>query len=73
MATRMQFKQSTEERSRRCFSEEFKRKKVREIEQKITCIAEVSRQYEVRANNVSKWLSKYGSNYMKGVRTIVES
>ena len=71
MATRKQFQQSTEERRRRHFSEEFKQKKVREIEQKVTTIAEVSRQYEVRENNVSKWLVKYGQNYMKGVRVIV--
>ena len=73
MATRNQFKQSVAERRRRVFSEEFKQKKVREIEQKITTIAEVSRQYEVRDTNVSKWLLKYGSKHMKGVRTIVES
>ena len=73
MATRYQFKQSTDERRRRHFSEEFKRKKVREIEQKITTIAQVSRQYEVRENNVSRWVGKYGQNQMKGVRTIVES
>lgn len=73
MATRYQFKQSTTERQRRIFSEEFKRKKVREIEQKITTIAQVSRQYEVRESNVSKWMAKYSQNYMKGVRTIVES
>jgi len=73
MATRNQFKQSVSERRRRIFSEEFKQKKVREIEQKITTIAEVSRQYEVRDTNVSKWLLKYGSKHMKGIRTIVES
>jgi transposase len=73
MAKREQFKQSREERQRRIFSEEFKRKKVREIEQQLTTIAEVSRQYEVRANSVSKWLAKYGQHYKKGVRTIVES
>jgi len=73
MATRPQFTQSTEERRRRSFSEEFKIKKVREIEQKITTIAQVSRQYEVRDSNVSKWMVKYGQNYMKGVKTIVES
>jgi transposase-like protein len=73
MATRRQFRESTEERRRRTFSVEFKQKKVREIEQKITSIAEVSRQYDVRENNVCKWLDKYGSNKMKGVRTIVES
>src|SRR5438094_6432892 len=73
MANRQQFKQSREERQRRIFSEEFKTKKVREIEQQITTIAQVSRQYEVRESSVSKWLVKYGQHYMKGVRTIVES
>ena len=73
MATREKFKQSTEERKRRSFSEDFKTKKVREIEQKITTIAEVSRQYEVRANNVSRWVKKYGQNQKMGVRTIVET
>ena len=73
MATRAKFKQSTEERRRRVFSEEFKRKKVREIEQKISTIADISREYEVRENNVYKWLLKYSDKYMKGVRTIVES
>jgi transposase-like protein len=73
MATRQQFKQSESERRRRHFSEEFKQKKVREIEQKSTTIAEVSRQYDVRQNNVSRWMAKYGKNYMKGARVIVES
>jgi transposase len=73
MATRYNFKQSTDERRRRTFSEEFKQKKVREIEQKITTIAEVSRQYELRESNIHKWLRKFGNNYMKGTRTIVES
>ncbi len=73
MATRQQFKQSEAERRRRHFSEEFKQKKVREIEQKSTTIAEVSRQYDVRQNNVSGWMAKYGKNYMKGARIIVES
>jgi len=73
MAKRQQFQLSTEERRRRTFSEEFKQKKVREIEQKITSIAEVGRQYEVRTSSVSNWLSKYSNQRMKGIRTIVES
>ena len=73
MANRHQFQQSREERQRRVFSEEFKRKKVREIEQQITTIAQVSRQYEVREDSVSKWMAKYGQHYMKRERTIVES
>jgi transposase-like protein len=70
MATRQQFKQSGSERRRRHFSEEFKQKKVREIEQKSTTIAEVSRQYDVRQNNVSRWMAKYGKNYMKGASSL---
>ena len=73
MATRQKFKQSSEVRQRRTFSEDFKVKKVREIEQKITTIAEVSRQYEVRDTNIYRWLSKFGKHQNKGVRTIVES
>ncbi|HEX6914704.1 MAG TPA: transposase [Chitinophagaceae bacterium] len=73
MATRHQFLQSRAERQRRIFSEDFKSRKVREIEQKQTTIAQVSRQYEVRESSIAKWISKYGKNYMKGIRTIVES
>ncbi len=73
MATRRQFKQSTEERRRRVFSEEFKIGKVREIEQKITTIAEISRAYDVRQNAVSQWIKKYSSNYKKKEKVIVES
>ena len=73
MAQRYQFKSSTADRQRRQFSEEFKRNKVKEIEQKIVTIAQVSRQYEVREGSITKWLVKYGSSYMKGVRLIVES
>jgi len=72
MATRQKFRQSTAERRRRTFSESFKREKVREIEQGISTIAEISRMYDVRQNNVYKWTIKYGTNPMKGVRTIVE-
>jgi transposase len=73
MATKQQFKQSSADRQRRTFSEEFKRKKVKEIEQKITTITAVCKEYEVRDSNVRKWLATFGTNYMKGVRIIVES
>lgn len=73
MATRQKFIQNTRERRMRKFSEEFKRKKVREIEQKISTIAEISRTYDVRQNSVSHWVTKYSNQYMKGTKTIVES
>ena len=52
MATRQQFELSTEERRKRTFSEEFKKQKVKEIERKQTTVLEVSKAYQVRANNV---------------------
>ncbi len=73
MATRQTFMQSSEERRKRTFSEEFKRKKVREIELKITTVSEVSRAYDVRKQNVSNWVCKYGNRKgEKGVKVIVE-
>jgi transposase len=72
MATKYQFKMTTEERRNRIFSEELKQKLVREIEQKKSSIAQVSRQYEVRENTISKWLKKYGMDKKSQVRTIVE-
>ena len=72
MATRQVFELSTSERRKRIFSEEFKKQKVQEIERKQTTIAEVSKVYQVRYNNVSKWVEKYGLNHQKGVRLVVE-
>ncbi len=73
MATRQTFKQSTAERRRRRFSEEFKRKKVREIEQKVSTVTEVSRAYDIRINNVYRWIKKYGNpTNSQGERVIVE-
>lgn len=72
MATRQQFQLSSEERRKRTFSEEFKRQKVREIERKETTVIEVSKAYQVRVNNVYKWMNKYCIKDNKGVRLVVE-
>ncbi len=73
MATRQTFKQSTAERRKRRFSEEFKRKKVREIEQKVSTVLEVSRAYDIRKSNVYLWIKKYGNTTTsQGERVIVE-
>jgi len=72
MAIREQFKLSTEERRKRTFSEEFKRQKVKEIERKQTSVLEVSKAYQVRANNVYKWIEKYSFKDKNGVRLVVE-
>lgn len=72
MARKEQFTLSQEDRRRRVFSDEFKKKKVREIERKQTTVAEISRTYEVRPWSVRLWLYKYGSNSTKGIKLIVE-
>jgi transposase len=72
MATRQQFELSTAERRARTFSDEFKRQKVKEIERKQTTVSEVSKAYQVRANNVYKWIDKYSLKDKNGVRLVVE-
>lgn len=72
MATRQQFELSTAERRTRTFSEDFKRQKVKEIERKQTTVSEVSRAYQVRSNNVYKWIDKYSLKDKNGVRLVVE-
>ena len=73
MATREQFKMTTSERSSRTFSNNFKIKKVREIEQGKTKVSEVCKQYEVASISVYRWLKKYGSMKNKKERIIVET
>jgi transposase-like protein len=73
MATRKQFEQSRKERQMRTFSVDFKKKKVRELEQKKVTVSEISRQYEVSVNSVYKWLNKYGQSKLREERTIVEA
>lgn len=72
MATRETFEMTERERRRRIFSEDFKKQKVREIEQKTTTVTEVSKTYQVRANNVYKWIEKYSTTRKKEARLIVE-
>ena len=61
------------ERRNRYFSEEFRRKKVREIERNITTISEVCREYQVSGTSVRKWLYKYSAMRKKGIKQVVEA
>lgn len=72
MATRPEFVLSVSERRRRIFTPEFKRQKVREIEQRLTTKSEVSRAYQVSYTTLNRWVQKYSSTYKKGVRLVVE-
>lgn len=73
MATRFKFRQSILERRRRSFSIDFKAQKVRELEQKITTITELRKEYEVSDTTIYRWLRQFSITYMKGVKTIVEA
>lgn len=73
MAKRSQFKMSVQERRNRSFSEEFRKGKVREIEQGISTISEVRKAYEISGTTVYKWLRTYGSNQEKKEKMVVES
>ena len=72
MATRQQFQLSAVERRKRTFSEEFKRQKVKEIERKQISVSQVSKAYQVRPNNIYKWIDKYSIKGQNGVRLVVE-
>ena len=51
---------TVEERRRRRFSESFRKEHVALIESGKVTVKEVSRLYEVRPENVRRWLRKYG-------------
>jgi transposase len=62
-----------EDRKQRYFSEEFKRKKVEEIERGISKVSQISRIYQVSGVAIYKWIYKYSLMRKKGIRMIVES
>ncbi len=72
MATREQFKMTTEERRKRSFSDNFKIQKVREIERGKTKVSELSKEYQVSSANVYRWIRKFGTMKNKTERVIVE-
>jgi len=59
-------------RSRRIFSETFKRQKVKEIEQGLYTVLELSRLYDVSTKSVYRWLHKYSITHQKGVVQVVQ-
>ena len=52
---------TVEERSRRRFSDEFRKQQVHLIEGGELTVGEVSRLYEVKRSSIKRWLMKYGS------------
>jgi transposase len=58
--------------SRRVFSEELKKKIVKDIEQGKVTISSVCREYSVTSASVYKWIHKYSSYLQKGVKLVME-
>ena len=74
MATINEYEKLTvQERLKRYFSEDFKRKKVSEIDRNLTTISEISREYQVSKVAVYKWIYKYSRTRKQGLRQIVEA
>lgn len=74
MATIKEYEKLTvRERQNRYFSEDFKRKKVSELDRNLITIAELSRQYQVNRAAVYKWIYKYSAMRKKGLKQVVEA
>lgn len=60
-------------KANRYFSEEFKKKKVTELDKKITSISEICREYGVSAQAVYKWVYKFSNMRKKSLKMVVEA
>ena len=57
----------------RYFSDEFKKKKVREFENNLASVADICRTYSVSRTSVYKWIYKYSVMAKKQVKQVVEA
>ncbi len=73
MATLEQMKQGPAVRRTRYFSEDFRKKKVEEVEKKLTTVAQICKEYEVSHAAVYKWIYKYSLMRKKAVKMVVEA
>lgn len=73
MEDKIMIRQNSSDRQHRYFSESFRKQKVKEIEQGMTRVSEVSKTYQVSKTSVYKWMHKYSTILGKKERVIVES
>jgi len=57
----------------RYFSEDFKKKKVAELDKKVITIAEICKQYAVSTTAVYKWIYKYSLMRKKSIKMVIEA
>jgi transposase-like protein len=73
MANLEEFEKLTKkERQNRYFSEDFKKRKVKEIEKGIVKVSEVCRAYQVSNTAVYRWMRKYSLEGKAKTRLVVE-
>lgn len=65
-------KTKREKRQVREFSEELKKKIVKDIEQNKASIAAVCREYAVSSRSVYNWLNKHSRHLQKGIKLVLE-
>ncbi len=74
MATLKEYEKLTvKERQNRYFSEDFKRRKVSEIDRNLVSISAICREYQVSHAAVYKWVYKYSAMRKKGIKQVVEN
>jgi len=59
-------------KSKRSFSEDFKKQKVHEIVTKKATVQEISKLYEIRTAIIYRWIHKYSSDTPKQAKIVVE-
>jgi transposase len=57
----------------RSFNEEFKKKKIRELERNITSVSDICKTYSVSRSAVYKWIYKYSGMAKKQLKQVVEA
>jgi len=62
----------TQNRQQRTFSEELKKKIIKDIEEGKTSVTRASREYSVCYQSIYNWLYKYSKFRQKGIKLVVE-
>ena len=57
----------------RYFSEDFKKKKIRELERNVTSVSDICTTYSVSRTSVYRWIYKYSSMAKKQLKQVVEA
>lgn len=67
------FSEGKKSRQCRYFSEDFKKKRVQELEKNLVSIPDICKTYQVSRSAIYKWVYKYSIMTQKNVRQVVEA